>query len=329
MAPGQDPYAPTRPRRSGLDRDRAPEPEKATCLVCLDLADAGLDVAALPAHEPEQHIGGIEGDVILSVASPPGAITYGDDLDPLRFTREWWAQVIPPGVDVLHVAERRIPLPRSIREGVWLALRRNPVGNGPDDDQAFVTSIEDAWQDHDDDGRGVLEAHAADLEPPEWDEFVQGWQAELDRRAAGSDEDCNPWGMLAGITDADLAEFMDPGPIPDGHVRVSFTRDDVDTDEAGNPMGYGMTGDVPTDAKAALSFLADQPEGAPEDDAQAVQDRARLVLAAEMTRAEGQRRKSVLEAVAQVLPAGEIEERVRRHDHPEQITTEGGQEGGG
>lgn len=426
MAPAsQNPYAPKRPARRGLDQveEHAAHP----CLICEELAAAGLDTAGLPEHLPGQHIGGaVDGDVILSFEVPAEGVQYGAELDPLRFTAEWWAQVLPEQVQVLHAAERRIPLPRSVREGVWLALGSVLADEEADgEDVALMDALVVAWQDTED--RAALEALAEHLTPGDWEDFARAWRSTI--AGDGTAEDDAAFGRIlhtiealqddqegqeaAAVTQvlanylgrqddpeaaaaslAEIGEWLDScedrdaayaamdalvgpdglhkvaeydraildgasheeafaavwgpstdgseeqlgllevrgprtrrRPVPEGHVRVSFTQD-TDNAPDGTPMGYGMTGDVPTDAKAAVAFLVNGLTDEEAQDTEALGNRARLVLAAELTRAPSARRKSVLDAVAAVLSPAEVEERTRIVDDPRAIV-EGPADGDG
>lgn len=133
-----------------------------------------------------------------------------------------------------------------------------------------------------------------------------------------------------GVADL-VADRIELGPVPEGHVRVSFTRDDLDADPSGEPMGYGMTGDVPTDAKAAVALILDGTDAEDGGDASPEYraDMARLVLAAELGRPPSGRRKSVLDAVAAHLSLAEVEERTRQVDAPETFTGPGPGDGDG
>lgn len=329
MAPtAHDPFRPARPKRSGLDLQRPAAPPPAVeCLVCRELADAGMPVPDVD-HAPEQHIGGTDGDVVLSVTPPPLGIEYADDLDPLRFTAEWWDEVTPDGVEVLYVAERRIPLPRLVRERFWEALGALDLDEGEDVDLA--ARLVDAWQDAED--REALEVIAEGLAPDDWVAFAASFRQAVDDEGEVA-------GILAAVVDSftpidpagPFAEHVEQGPVPEGHVRVAVLVADVDRGPNGEEMGYGFTADVPVDAKAAIAYI-----GAPDGDggeptAEKVADDARAVLAAELTRAPSSRRKSVLDAVADHLSPAEVEERTRQVDNPDEIVPgpEDGREGDG
>lgn len=334
MAPAShDPYAPAnkRPRREGIDRPEVAH-EEHPCLVCVALADAGLaDVDQLPEHLPAQHIGDESGDVILSVEVPASALTLTDDAFPIRWTAEWWQKWTPDGVEPLHVASRETPIPSHIEEGI-----RAAGGTYRE-----LSAMDAWWNRLDDDDRSSADAYAAEFGEEDWGHVLAGWRDVLARVEAGelSYDEAEFWpgdvgtsfvaGLAEGLAEG-TAEWRDLGPVPDGHVRVGFSRDDVDTGPDGEPMGYGMQGDVPTDAKAAVAFLTATDDGN-EPSVDRIADNARLVLTAELTRAPSARRTSVLAAVAEVLPPAEVEERTRQVDAPEQIAegpTDGDSAGG-
>lgn len=158
------------------------------------------------------------------------------------------------------------------------------------------------WPDGTDEDRAWALGLVAEFTPEDWSQFVTSWAEVV---ASGvltqetDDDETVPW--LPPLYLNGTADVIDLGPVPEGHVRVGFSVDDGTTDEAGAPMGYGMTADVPEEHQAALAYLT-----AAEDDETSPADRARLVLAAEMTRPASKRRKSILDAVTETLGEAEV-----------------------
>lgn len=181
-------------------------------------------------------------------------------------------------------ALERIPLPDEFAAGL--------LANGATAEE--VRTVEDRWQDGTDEDRAGALGSIGDWTPEEWTEFVTGWRAVI---AAGVLEDDADeavlwlpplnWNGQTSMLEGERSE------VPAGHVRVEVSVDNGDD-------GYSLGADVPEEHKAALGFLAEV-----EEEGITPADRARLVLAAEMTRPASKRRQSILDAVTETL--GEVE----------------------
>lgn len=159
-------------------------------------------------------------------------------------------------------------------------------------------ALADRWADGTDEDRAWALGLVAEFTPEDWTEFVTSWR---DVIASGIlqqevDDDTGesiPWlpPLYLNGTRPDEGERAE---VPDGHVRVEVSVDNGDD-------GYSLGADVPEEHQAALAFLADV-----EEEGITAGDRARLVLAAEMTRPASKRRKSILDAVTETLGEAEV-----------------------
>lgn len=334
MAPtANDPYSPhsRRPRRT-------PEPGSTSdlaCIICREAADAG-EALALAPHEPAAHIGSTRVGVVLSreVTQDEGTLgTWNGE-----WSREWWEANTPDDVEVLDVyspSTEHVALPDEIAAGL--------LANGATAEE--TQALEDRWNEGTDEDRAGAIAAFGEFTPEDWTAFVEGWraaiadpdvvatlflspealnglrsepteeeakgnalaaeQAEVDAWLAEQDdvpaavEELIAWddavraASTEGTPDAEQGDL--PAEVPAGMVRVEVT---VDQGE----QGYTIRGDVPEEHTAVMDMLAAS-DGLTE---QEQADRARLVLAAELTRTEAKRRKSILAAVTDTLGEAEV-----------------------
>lgn len=335
MSPtAHDPYSPhprttdQRPWRStepaaavALEPDPVPE-----CRICAEALERGAPLD-LPAHEPAAHIGGPDAGVVTSrpVTPDEGGLSNWDG----SHLRQWWEDNLPDGVELVafygdeYTPRVWIPLPDEFAAGM--------LANGATGEETQL--VEDRWQDGTDETRAGALLAVAEFTPEDWAEFVQGWRAALESGILTQETDdddqtvawlppldfADPPEVEAGgppeaatlDLDGQLAEALaEDLPVPEGHQRVSVTVGDPDDPEGAT----GVVVDVPEDHEAALAYLAGPDDGTVHPLAPEV--RARLVLAAELTRQPSRRRKSLLAAITETLGAAEVAERQQEHDTP-------------
>jgi hypothetical protein len=275
----------------GWGDDSDLDDEDGECRICAELPEEVR--ADLPEHEPGAHVGDASHGFVFDDDVP--FIEHTPDTDAPVFSSGWFEAAYPDGPAIIgehgtyEPPAEWIPLPDAIAAGM--------LANGATAEEAL--KLAERWQDGTDEDRAAAIAMSAEFTPEEWVEFVTGWRDVIESgvlsQETDDDDQTVAWLPPLNLNGTAPTPEEDTGPVPEGHVRAEVG---VDFGE----QGYTLAGDVPEEHQAALAYL----NAAAEDDETPAADRARLVLAAEMTRPTSKRRKSILDAVTEVLGADEV-----------------------